>query len=72
MNGLTGYKFTFTGDGSVINNYLLYVMVKDGVIYSEETADGSTLYYLYKDGKPLAIIGSVDNGKALVVLMQGR
>jgi hypothetical protein len=72
MNGLTGYKFTFTGDGSVINNYLLYVMVKDGVTYSEETADGSTLYYLYKDGKPLAIIGSVDNGKALVVLMQGR
>ena len=47
-------------------------MVKDGVTYSEETADGSTLYYLYKDGKPLAIIGSVDNGKALVVLMQGR
>ena len=72
MNGLTGYKFTFTGDGSVINNYLFYVMVKDGVTYSEETADGSTLYYLSGNGKPLAIIGSVDNGKALVVLMQGQ
>ena len=72
MDGLTGYKFTFTGDGSVINNYLLYVMVKDGVTYTEDTVDGSTMYFLYRDGNPLAIIGSVDNGKALVVLMQGR
>jgi hypothetical protein len=47
-------------------------MVKDGVTYTEDTVDGSTMYFLYRDGNPLAIIGSVDNGKALVVLMQGR